>query len=44
MTAFTESEIEVLSLDELGLLGFGWVTGATIAPEAVGQLWPRCWT
>jgi len=33
MTAFTESEIEVFSLDELSRLGFHFVAGPSIAPD-----------
>ncbi len=33
MTAFTESDIEILSLAELGKLGFGYVPGPSIAPD-----------
>jgi type I restriction enzyme R subunit len=33
MTAFTESEIEVFSLDELVRLGFHFVAGPSIAPD-----------
>jgi type I restriction enzyme R subunit len=41
VTAFTESEIEILSLEELKKLGFSYVPGPSIAPdvEAIqGQL------
>ena len=34
MTAFTESEIEILSLDELKRLGFSYITGPSLAPDA----------
>lgn len=34
MTQFTESEIEVFSLDELGKVGFSYVPGPSIAPDA----------
>lgn len=34
MTAFTESEIEIFSLDELKDLGFSYVPGPSIAPDA----------
>jgi type I restriction enzyme R subunit len=34
MTAFTESEIEVFSLDELKQQGFAYVAGPSIAPDA----------
>ena len=34
MTAFTESEIEVFSLDELKLQGFSYIPGPSIAPDA----------
>jgi type I restriction enzyme R subunit len=33
MSAFTESEIEIFSLDELGRLGFSYVPGPSIAPD-----------
>ncbi len=33
MTAFTESEIEVFSLDELKHIGFSYVPGPSIAPD-----------
>jgi type I restriction enzyme R subunit len=33
MTAFTESEIEVFSLDELKDLGFSYIPGPSIAPD-----------
>jgi len=33
MTAFTESEIEILSLDELKQLGFSYIPGPSIAPD-----------
>ncbi|MDP2932991.1 MAG: type I restriction endonuclease, partial [bacterium] len=33
MTAFTESEIEIFSLDELKQLGFSYVPGPSIAPD-----------
>ncbi len=39
MTAFTESEIEVFSLDELGKLDFSYIPGPSIAPDAdTGQV------
>ena len=34
MTAFTESEIEVFSLDELKKIGFSYVPGPSLAPDA----------
>ena len=34
MTAFTESEIEIFSLDELKDLGFSYIPGPSIAPDA----------
>lgn len=34
MTAFTESEIEVFSIDELRQLGFSYIPGPSIAPDA----------
>ncbi len=34
MTAFTESEIEVFSLDELKQQGFSYIPGPSIAPDA----------
>lgn len=34
MTAFTESEIEIFSLDELKRLGFSYLPGPSIAPDA----------
>ena len=34
MTAFTESEIESFSLDELKQLGFSYIPGPSIAPDA----------
>jgi len=34
MTAFTESEIEVFSLDELKKIGFAYVPGPSLAPDA----------
>lgn len=34
MTAFTESEIEIFSLDELRDLGFSYIPGPSIAPDA----------
>jgi len=34
MASFTESEIEVFSLDELGNIGFSYVPGPSIAPDA----------
>ncbi|MEI9475502.1 MAG: type I restriction endonuclease subunit R [Deltaproteobacteria bacterium] len=34
MTAFTESEIEIFSLDELKDLGFSYTPGPSIAPDA----------
>ena len=33
MTAFTESEIEVFSLEELRKIGFDYLPGPSIAPE-----------
>jgi type I restriction enzyme R subunit len=33
MTAFTESEIEILSLDEFKRLGFSYIPGPSIAPD-----------
>lgn len=36
MTAFTESEIEVFSIDELKQIGFSYIPGPSIAPEAEG--------
>lgn len=33
MTAFTESEIEIFSLDELQRLGFSYIPGPSIAPD-----------
>jgi len=33
MTAFTESEIEIFSLDELKRLGFSYIPGPSIAPD-----------
>ena len=33
MTAFTESEIEILSLDEVKRLGFSYIPGPSIAPD-----------
>jgi type I restriction enzyme R subunit len=33
MTAFTESEIEILSLDELKRLGFSYIPGPSLAPD-----------
>ncbi|MBI4618695.1 MAG: hypothetical protein HY739_00785 [Desulfobacterales bacterium] len=33
MTAFTESEIEVFSIDELKQLGFSYISGPSIAPD-----------
>jgi hypothetical protein len=33
MTAFTESEIEIFSLDELKQLGFSYIPGPSIAPD-----------
>ncbi len=35
MTAFTESEIEIFSLDELKQLGFAYVSGPSIAPDEI---------
>ncbi|MDO8579156.1 MAG: HsdR family type I site-specific deoxyribonuclease [Dehalococcoidales bacterium] len=35
MTAFTESGIEVFSLDELKQLGFAYVSGPSIAPDEI---------
>jgi len=34
MNNFTESEIEIFSLDELKQLGFSWIPGPSIAPDA----------
>jgi type I restriction enzyme, R subunit len=36
MTSFTESEIEILSLDELKKIGFTYCPGPSIAPESDG--------
>jgi type I restriction enzyme R subunit len=33
MTAFTESEIEIFSLDEVKRLGFSYIPGPSIAPD-----------
>ncbi len=33
VTAFTESEIEIFSLDELKQLGFSYIPGPSIAPD-----------
>ncbi|MEK7279680.1 MAG: hypothetical protein AAB090_03405 [Nitrospirota bacterium] len=33
MTAFTESEIEIFSLNELKRLGFSYIPGPSIAPD-----------
>ena len=33
LTAFTESEIEIFSLDELKQLGFSYIPGPSIAPD-----------
>jgi type I restriction enzyme R subunit len=34
MTSFTESEIEIFSLDELKQLGFSYIPGPSIAPDS----------
>ena len=34
MNSFTESEIEIFSLDELKQLGFSYIPGPSIAPDA----------
>ena len=37
MAAFTESEIEIFSLDELKRLGFSYIPGPSIAPDVEAQ-------
>lgn len=37
MPAFTESEIETFSLDELKRLGFSYIPGPSIAPDVEAQ-------
>jgi type I restriction enzyme R subunit len=36
MTSFTESEIEIFSLDELQQMGFSYIPGPSIAPDVEG--------
>ncbi len=38
MNIFTESEIEIFSLDELKQLGFAYIPGPSIAPDVVGAV------